>query len=842
MSDRKNFRLSTSVRPDRYTFTVTPDLAAATFRGRGRVDFTVSEAQPALVLHGHTIDVRSAALDGKSVQVSAEAESQTLTFAAPLALGKHTLDVEWSGLVHRDLRGLYAAGGMGVTQFEAADARRVFPCADEPPFKAIWDLTVEAPAELAVVSNGAIVEEHILPDGKKSIHFAPTPLLSSYLVAFVVGKLVPSPAVNVRGVDVRSWAAPEKAALAGFAQECATAVLPLLEDYFATPYVFHKLDQIGVPDFEAGAMENAGCITFREILLLIDPSKTPLALVKRVAEVITHELAHQWFGNLVTMQWWDDLWLNEAFATWMAYKIVDQWRPAWRMWDDFAQGKAAALHLDAMASTHPIQAVVNNADEASENFDLITYEKGGAMLRMIEGYLGADKFRDGIRDYMKRHAWGNTVANDLWAALARASGQPVEAVANGWIGRPGYPLVSVEREGARLHFSQSRFFTDPELLRTASDAPWLVPLVVTWKDDAGVREARMLLEAGEGELTLPQAGAVQWVCANRSGAGFYRVRYSTVELAALARHRADLAPVERMGLLSDAAALFHAGAAPLTSLLELLVAFAADEDYAVHGEVVNLFDSIDRRLARAPDRPRLRRLIEELLAPELARMGWETSPDEKDDRRLRRAAALRGLALIARSMPVIAEAKSRLVATWDGGAPLEPNLLDSASIASARAGDVSLFERFERRARTETDPSEKRRALVSLASFEGPSLVDRAIALLDTDTVPLQDITIYMGGLLANPAARDKTWERMRSGWTALRARLAPSLLRRTVESLRELGHRRAEVEQFFVDNAESLSTVPAAVSQTRERLRLDEDARRRAEPELKAWLDARGL
>ena len=226
-------------------------------------------------------------------------------------------------------------------------------------------------------------------------------------------------------------------------------MLPRLEDYFGLPYPFGKLDQIGVPDFEAGAMENAGAVTFREVALLADPATAPLAVQKRVAEVITHELAHQWFGNLVTMVWWDDLWLNEAFATWMAYKIVDDWRPSWRIWMDFEAGKGAALALDALVSAHPIRADVHNAEEAGESFDAITYEKGGAVLRMIEGFLGADRFRDGIRLYMRRHREANATADDLWGALGEASGQPIIEMANGWIRQTGYPAGRRRAGGPR---------------------------------------------------------------------------------------------------------------------------------------------------------------------------------------------------------------------------------------------------------------------------------------------------------------------------------------------------------------------------------------------------------
>ena len=849
----KNFRLSHDIRPEGYGFRIIPDLAAATFRGNGAIEMVLDKETHAITMHGVDLTVSSARamLRGTPhpARVTGDPVSQTLTFAFDQALpaGHVQLEVDYSGVFHKDLRGFYMASGVAVTQFESADARRVFPCFDEPSFKATWSIAIEAANDLAVLSNGAVVKETPAGEGRRLVIFKPTPKMSSYLVALIVGKLVGSTSETVRGVEIRTWSVPDKAQLLYFGQECAKAVLPLLEDYFGTPYVFGKLDQVGIPDFEAGAMENAGCITFREILLLLDPDNAPIPLQKRCAEVITHELAHQWFGNLVTMKWWEDLWLNEAFATWMAFKIVDQWKPGWRMWDDFEAGKVAALSLDAMDSTHPIRGEVLNAEQATEAFDVITYEKGGAMLRMIEGYLGADKFRDGIRAYMKEHAYGNTVADDLWRALAKASGQPMEEVANGWIGRPGFPLVEARRDGNRVLLSQRRFFADPAKFHTAAaagDPPWLVPIVVRWADDAGTHESKLLLREATGELVLPAKGEIKFIFANRGGAGFYRVKYAPEEIAALSRHRASLLPVERMGLLNDAWALFRAGAGPLSSVLELLVSLAADEDYAVLGEVAGGFDSLERRYATEADRPALRGLVEEVLGPQLTRLGFDAGAGDGDDRRLARAAVLRALALVARNRHAIDEAKSRLVRFRTGDREaLDPNLLDLASVAAAREGDAALFDAQVARVATEADPAEKRRALVSLASVESAHLVGRALDLLLTDTVPMQDVNIYMAGLFGNRAARDTAWEHVRANWTAVRKKsAAPMLLRRFVESLRALTHRSAEVEAFLDAEKDAFAAIPQAVTQTREGLRLDADALRRGTPELSEWLRARQL
>jgi puromycin-sensitive aminopeptidase len=839
MGDR-NFRLSTHVRPERYVFEVTPDRTAKTFTARGHVDLVLDRPERSLVLHGVHLDVTSASIGGAAAQAVVDEVSQTLTFSSgrEIPAGPARLEVAWKGIFHPDLRGLYLAGTVGVTQFEAADARRMFPCFDEPAFKAVWELSLVAAKGVAVLSNSQPAREE--PRGNaRVIHFAPTPRLSSYLVACVVGDLVPTEPIVARQVPIRTWAVPEKAHLAGFAQECASAVLPLLEDYFGVPYVFGKLDQVGIPDFEAGAMENAGCITFREVVLLMDSQKAPLAVQKRVAEVITHELAHQWFGNLVTMQWWDDLWLNEAFATWMAFKIVDQWRPQWRMWDDFENGKATALALDAMQSTHPIRYEVLNADQATENFDAITYEKGGAILRMLEGYLGAEKFRDGIRDYMKKHSYANATADDLWNALGRASQQPIGEVANAWIRQSGHPVIEVKREGNRVQLTQRRFSSDPEAFAKPTEDLWPVPVVLRWADSSGIRETRYLLRERTGQVTLDAQGSVKFVTANRGGAGFYRVQYQPSEIEAITRSVSELAPVERMNIIADTWALFRAGAGQLDTLLNVLMHMGGETDYAVLGEAVGRLDLIERRGATDENRADFRRFVEGLFRPQLTALGYDRAEGDSDARRLQRAAVIRALALVARSPSVVEELSRRYARARAGdAAALDPNLLDVASIAAARAGDVALFDALEKSVPTDPDPASKRRSLIALASFESPALADRVAGLLVSDTVPMQDSVTYATALMSNRAVQGRAWDLIRREWPAVRQKTAaPMLTRRLVEAFGELVARRAEVDAFLTAEAESLAAAPAAVKQTRERLRLDEDVQRRATPALAAWL-----
>jgi puromycin-sensitive aminopeptidase len=530
----KNFRLPADLKPKSYDAELRVDLSADRFEGEIAIGLSLAAPRREVILHGVGLEVVSASDGGgRAATASADAASETITlaFADPLPAGEVRLKIAYRGAFSPGLRGLYRAGALAVTQFEAADARRLFPCFDEPAFKAVWRVVVTGvPRGAVAISNGVVTRDEDDGRGGRRVTFAATPPLSSYLIALVVGPLVSSPVVSVRNLEVRTWTTPEKQHLSAFAQETATAVLPRLEDYFGLPYPFGKLDQIGVPDFEAGAMENAGAVTFREVALLADPATAPLAVQKRVAEVITHELAHQWFGNLVTMEWWDDLWLNEAFATWMAYKIVDDWRPSWRIWMDFEGGKGAALALDALVSAHPIRAEVRNAEEAGESFDAITYEKGGAVLRMLEGFLGADKFRDGIRLYMRRHREANATADDLWGALAEASGQPIVDMANGWIRQTGYPVIDLALEdgGSAVRLRQRRFFAEPGAearVPGAAATRWLVPIVLRFRDAEGIKEQPVLLRDGEARLPIAAKGPVAWCIGNADARGFYRTAY-----------------------------------------------------------------------------------------------------------------------------------------------------------------------------------------------------------------------------------------------------------------------------------------------------------------------------
>ncbi|HEU4384479.1 MAG TPA: M1 family aminopeptidase [Anaeromyxobacteraceae bacterium] len=847
-TEDRNYRLPLHVRPLRYVATLSLDLAGRAFRGRETVQLTVSRPTDEIVLHGANLDVSRAAVraSGRSLAAEAKAipasETLRLRLPEPVQPGAVELEVEWSGKFTEGLRGLYQAGPLAVTQFEAADARRLFPCFDEPGFKASWSLTLEAPKGAVVLSNSRPASGDDLGD-RVRVAFSETPPLASYLVALAAGTLEATPPETVRGVPVRTWAVPGKVHLAAFGQEVAAAVLPRLEDYFGIPYAFGKLDQLAVPDFEAGAMENAGLVTYREVMLLLDPANAPLTQKKRVSEVVTHELSHMWFGNWVTMAWWDDLWLNEAFATWMAFKTVDGWRPQWRVWLEFDAGKAAAMGLDALRSTHPIRAEVHNAAEATEAFDLITYEKGGAVLRMIEGWLGEEPFRDGIRLYMKSHARGNATADDLWAALSEASRQPVVELANAWIGKGGFPLLRVERQGRRLALSQRRFFSEPGAREEGRPSTWPVPAVLRWQDQGGLRERRVLLRNASDTVELEAQGEVAWLCANAGATGFYRVAYDVAGLAALTRHLGALRPEERIQLLADEWALVRAGERPVGAFLDLAAGFGGEEDYAVLDELGARLSVLEHRLLDDAQRPRFRAFLESLLGRQLSALGWEAAPDEADGQRLRRRSLVWILGLVGRSPEVAAEGSRRMDWVLAGEtAALEANLHDPVATMAARAGDEGRFERFLSRYRGEADPAFKRRYLMALAAFETPPLASRGRKLAFGETVPLQDLASYAAALLANRATRDAFWVELRQRWPEVMARTAgaPMLQRRLVEAMGGLTERRHLEEARAFLKAHPVEPARQAAAQTLERLDQDVALRERCLPEVSRWLESR--
>jgi puromycin-sensitive aminopeptidase len=833
------------------------------FKGEVALGLHLERRRRSIELHAAELRVSRARLETPEgrlrgrVDSHPESETVEVRFDRPIPPGDVTLRLAFAGKLRSDLRGLYAASSdqrsYAFTQLEAADARRFFPCFDEPAMKARFQISVTTATGNTVLSNSPAAKVEPLGGGRKRVQFEPTPPLSTYLLALAVGELEASQPTHCGETEIRVWHVPGKGALTAFALETARETLARLETYFDLAYPYQKLDLVAVPDFEAGAMENAGAVFFRETLLLVDPETVTLQEKKRVAEVICHELAHMWYGDLVTMAWWNDLWLNEAFATWMAFHVVHAWKPEWRMWQDFQHHRSAALGMDALRHSHPIYTEVRSPDEATQNFDLITYEKGASVVRMIERYLGAETFRAGVRTYLRRHRESNTVAADLWRALSEVSDQEVEPIVRAWIEQQGFPLLRirrVERDGQTLlRFRQERFEASPASRNAArqtsarkqQSSRWPIPWVgrVARAGRRGTGTERQLIRRLRDELVL-EGEPIRFVYGNADEGGFFHPLHDPEELRLLAEESETLSAVERMGLLAHQWAIVRAGRAKLGAFLDLAVAFGKERDPDVLTTLRAPLGFIRRHVA-APlgeeTEGALMRRIVEAFGNAFATLGWDPARNEGDEIRLRRAALLALVGEVAESEPVLRAATERCGAYLDDRRSLDPNLADGVVSLAARRGDANLFERFLEAAKAAGTPQEQRRFLMALGEFQQPDLVKRALSLSLTDAVGTQDVAILLSRMLGNRAAGEQTWDFIKKRWAGLRRRMPPMLITRPIEATPQLGSlaARRDVASFF--RANPVPTGARAVRQALEKFDLNLELQTRAAPALRRWL-----
>jgi puromycin-sensitive aminopeptidase len=851
-------RLAEDLRPEAYALHVSVDPRKQDFRGEIEIELAVTPGTREISLHAVDLQIGSADLEDESgpvgiSQISDHPEHEILRFglARGIRSPRARLRIAYQGPLRSDLRGLYLARSgrrpYAVTQLEATDARRFFPCFDEPDKKARFRISVTTPSRYQVISN-APIQRRRTSGRSRTVVFAETPRLSTYLIALVVGELEGSRTRRCGTTPIRVWSVPGKRHLTGFALDAAAASLERLEQYFGLPYPYQKLDLIAVPEFEFGAMENAGAVTFRENLLLVDPKTVSLSERKRVAEVIAHELAHMWYGDLVTMAWWDDLWLNEAFATWMAFRIIDDWRPDWQMWLDFEHQRSTALALDALRNTHPVYTDVTTPDEATQNFDAITYTKGASVVRMLERWLGPQAFRRGVRQYIRRHRESNARAADLWEALEKASGRPLAPLVRAWIERPGFPLLSVSRadRGGRawLEVKQERFFANPSEPEQARKQRWPVPTLVRVRPPAGrSRIVRGLLRAAHDQLALGRSRDVRWVYANAEEAGFYHPLHDTSLLREIASELPRLIPVERMGLVGHQWAGVCANRAAPEDFLALVEALQDEKEpevlHAIMGPLSWLKDNVVPNLYKSPPAPNWP-WLNGVFGGAFRELGWRVRRGETDRVRLRRTALLQIVGVIGEEAEIAQEAEEQLSAFFKNPAALDPNLIGPVVEITARHGDRLRYDRFLRRMRQARTPQERTRFEMALASFRRSSLIMRTLRLTLTPDVPTQDVVLLLSRLLANPAAREKTWCFIQERWKRLSPRISPGLAARLVSALPALQTRRhrQQVASFF--QAHPLPTATRALEQALERFDLDASLRKRATPALRRWLSQR--
>jgi len=834
-------RLPVSVIPRRYVIELRPDIPTASFNGRVSIDVEVVKNTTEIVLNAADLAITDISLlvDGAETtpefRLDATAERLHVIPTSPVEIGSATLSIGFTGTLNDMLRGFYRSTYVddsgneqviATTQFQSTDARRAFPCWDEPAYKATFESTLVVDPELLAVSNTGVVSDTIDPDGRRRVEFAPTMLMSTYLVAYVVGPLEATEAIDVGGVPVRVVHRPGQGHLTGFALDVARHALGFYEDYYGIPYPSDKLDLIAVPDFAFGAMENLGCVTFREVLLVVDPDGASQPELQRVADVINHELAHMWFGDLVTMKWWEGIWLNEAFATFMETACSHHYRPDWDVWTTFGRARAAAFHTDALRSTRPIEYPVVSPEDAEGMFDILTYEKGASVVRMLEQYLGEAAFRDGVRHYLNAHAHSNTDTGDLWASLEETTGQPVGAMMQSWIFQGGHPLISATRTTHGTEISQRHFTLDPD---AADGRTWQVPLRIKSTDSQGNLQTRSVLLEGERLLLT---GHDRIISVNADGSGFYRVKLDPDITKALAESgAAELSAPERHALIDDAWALTIAGSMAATAYLDIARQLASDTDLTVWQALSVGFSGLTRFAAPAVEGG-LRERISDLVRPTAIRLGTEPAADDTDRTRELRATVIRAMGTIGNDPATIASCRELLDHS-------DATLAAAAVFVVAHHGDANDFDRFRSDWRNATDPQSEQRSLRALADFPDIALVRSILDATLTGEVRSQDGPYLIRRALTNRHAGSMAWKFVETNWEAINSAFPSNSISRMLEGVVALDSAddAARVSKFLA--AHPVPQGEKQISQHLESQRINVAARARETDRFSAWLDS---
>ncbi|HEY5271640.1 MAG TPA: M1 family metallopeptidase [Acidimicrobiales bacterium] len=773
------FRLPDATLPRRYAIRLTPDLTAATFTGEEHVEIEILSATEEIVLNAVELSIDSASIsegwpvDASTIdsdaaldlEASLDEATEFLRLAAPsvLAPGRYTLHLGFAGVLNDRLCGFYKSTYrddddheqvIATTQFEETDARRAFPCFDEPAMKAIFSITLDVPPGLFAVSNSSEIASEPLAEGGRRVTFADTIVMSTYIVAFVVGPLTATAPVLADGVAIRVVHIPGKEHLTAPAIECAVHALSFYSNYFGIPYPSDKLDLVALPDFAAGAMENLGCVTFREAVLLADPAMTSRPELQRIAEVVEHEIAHMWFGDLVTMRWWNGIWLNEAFATFMSLLCQDSFRPEWNCFIGFSRDKGGALAVDGLHATRPIEVPVNRPEEAAAMFDVLTYEKGAGVLWMLERYVGAETFRNGVRRYLAAHLNANTETTDLWDAIeAEAPADQIRAVMDSWIFQGGYPVIdAAPTDDEHLSLTQAPFAylqSDPPPEDSAIGDSWLIPALYR---SPGQPEQRVLIGA---EPSVINRGGTA-VVVNSGAAGFYRVNYDSELLAPLINDLALLEPGERYNLIADLWALALAGRGALANFFAVINHLADEDEPDVWSVVIGALGLCDR-VIKAENRTLLTSFVRQVLQPQLARVGWIAKSGEAEQVPLLRSALVSALGTIGEDDAVIAHARELFAQDHERGESIDADLATAVLTVVSSHATRAEFDQILARMRHPLSPIDENRHLNCLTAVSDVGLAAEVLELCSGE-IRTQNAPYLMGSMLRSRAIGVLTW------------------------------------------------------------------------------------
>jgi aminopeptidase N len=842
-------RLPETAVPENYQLFLAPNFDKDNFSGDETIRVRLLKPTDAITLNAAEIKFGDASISQNSssqpakVTTDAKQETATLTVANPLAAGPAIIHIRYAGVLNDQMRGFYLSKTdkrkYAVTQFESTDARRAFPSFDEPDKKATFDVAAVIDVADMAISNMKVASDTPGPgQGKHTVKFATTPKMSSYLVALAVGDFE-CESGGADGIPIRVCGTPDKKGMGQFALKAAEFTLHYYDRYFGIKYPYGKLDFIGVPDFSAGAMENTGCIIGRDVILFVDPKSSSYQIQKDVAQAaVAHEMAHQWFGDLVTMKWWDDVWLNEGFATWMSFKPIEAWRPEWNLQTDAVQSAVGAMGTDSLDSTRPIHQTADTPAQILELFDSIAYNKAAAVLRMIEGYVGPEVFRKGVNSYLSKYAYGNATSQDFWTAIAQVSHKPIDRMMAGFVMQPGVPVVSMQASctdgKSNVSLTQSRYFVNRQLFNAESKEQWQIPVCLK----SGNAEKCALLGSKSQEVQLSGCDPVY---ANAGARGYYRSAYAPEDLRRLAAvAERSLSPAERALLVQDAWAQVRIDHVDVGDFLALAEALKDDPTRAVIDGITGRLMYIEDKLLTDSDRAQYHAWIRNVFGPVGEKLGWNAGPNDSDEQRALRADLLFLVGETAED-PKLVQFSRELVQKALRGETVDNTLITPALEIAARNGDASLYDAFLDRANKATSPEEFQRYTLALGDFRDPALIQRSLQYAISAQMRSQDAPYLLAELMSNPSSRQMAWDFIREHWPQVVAKVTNFAASVVVDEAGRFCNvaARDQVQQFFGQHP--VPSTQRSLQQTLETINNCADLRAQQASKLASWLQTKG-
>ncbi|HET7439961.1 MAG TPA: M1 family metallopeptidase [Terriglobales bacterium] len=843
--------------PENYKLSFTPNLDKDNFAGEETIQIRLLQPTSEIVLNAANINFQEVSISAGGitqkarVSLDSKKEMATLAVERRLTAGPATIQIRYSGILNNDLRGFYL-GKFGdgkkyaATQFEATDARRAFPCFDEPAYKATFDVTITADRGLTAISNGKIVSDSPGPgDDKHTVRFATTAKMSSYLVAMAVGDFEYVEG-SAEGVPIRVYGPPGSKPYSSYALEIGEQCIKYFDEYFGIKYPFEKLDMIGLPDFAAGAMENTALITYRQAMLQIDDKRASVGKHKDVAIYIAHEIAHQWFGDLVTPKWWDDIWLNEGFATWMEKKSVAALRPEWEMDLDGVRDSIGVLNLDSLENTRPVHQNAVTTAQIEELFDGIAYDKAGAVLRMLESYLGPEVFRAGVSAYLKKYAYGNATAEDFWNTLTAVSKKPVDRILPTFVTQPGAPLVDLKLQcaggSATATLSQERYSYDRAQFNSKNDEIWQVPVCMKEAGHGGgeTPNSCVVLSKKEENFSLPSCAP--WVLSNAGASGYYRSGYDAEMLRAMSRDlEHDLTPAERIMLLGNVWASVRVGRLQIGDYLAFAEGLQTDRNRGVMGQLTDQLDYIGEYLVTEDDRESYEEWVRRLLTPAAKDLETQAKRGENDEQKSLRARIMQTLGGTGRDSEVLERARQITEQALAHPEVLDRTLARTAFALTAAHGDAALYDKFFDRLQKAKTPEEYYLYLQPLTSFTDPKLLERTLEYALTPAVRLQDTLGLIAGVMSNPAGQRLAWDFVRAHWKEIEKMESGFISAEIVDATSSFCDAGLQEEAKYFFSKHPVPSAERALKQSLERMKYCVDLRSEQGSKLASWLQQRG-